>query len=507
MSSPNEIPQGYDNRNIGYACIGAVGGSFLIVAAVCNRLTLFSPRSVRVAQVFTVLMILAFVAVAAYSGYRDFDAGGKPDDAVFRGFGEASSFLLSIMLFPTMKHTGLGLVLGSSYERMLWMHPVLGTLFAVTMLVHAVGVNAEGPKLTSPSSDAAMGPYVGFCAIPVVLPGLFAQRLSYRFFRYTHLFYALIYLFATLHYSGARRSVLPGVILFVVDVLIRIWTTFMNASNVESCCVFGDRTGERFVDLRVRIRRRRGGASPPPLGSYYFLRIAALSLIPHPFSLAKFEKNAEEEKGDTLRFLIKVHDDDDSPALPRWISRLRAGPAWSTRLAGEAEHITRASVHATGPYGNLQVPVERVERLVLVAGGVGITPMLHILNEAVSSGLATSVVLVWVCRSPALMSYVLSSASGLLPPLGGTFRQASVFCTAPGTETPEPSGFSIAPDRPNFFQLFSEVMTTGQRTGCYICGPAGLMNAARDAAVATGMAVHQEIFEFSPDVLSILGCL
>ena len=50
---------------------------------------------------------------------------------------------------------------------------------------------------------------------------------------------------------------------------------------------------------------------------------------------------------------------------------------WTGRLHFLATHPAAKppTVYLDGPYGKLAVPVEEYESLVLVAGGIGITPM------------------------------------------------------------------------------------------------------------------------------------
>ena len=145
--------------------------------------------------------------------------------------------------------------------------------------------------------------------------------------------------------------------------------------------------------LRLEISHPRIKVQEP--GQYCFVRVAQLGHWQwHPFSVATTPQYAADaataDGGESrYRFVIYVRDFGD------WSSELvRQGPellAPSPSAAGQGQ---RAVVGLDGMYGRIAVPFETYAAVVLVAGGIGCTPMfavlMHLAETAASNSSSSS---------------------------------------------------------------------------------------------------------------------
>jgi predicted ferric reductase len=93
---------------------------------------------------------------------------------------------------------------------------------------------------------------------------------------------------------------------------------------------------------------------------------------PHPFTIA-----SSPTDGETLRFIIKK------------------GGKWTERL----EKIAREKASLQGPFGLFSYQVkEKVQQMVFIAAGIGITPMLSMLNHIATEKQQPKVTLIWTIR-------------------------------------------------------------------------------------------------------------
>ena len=163
----------------------------------------------------------------------------------------------------------------------------------------------------------------------------------------------------------------------------------------------------------------------------------------------------------------------------------------------EAGHMTLDNVrfHVGGPNGALMIkqPLEELDQVVMVSGGIGITPVLAIYNDLRRKAATTKTVLtfLWCSRDVAEIEVIA-------PYLG---PDATVYYTGPVSDAPRPGAYQIARGRPGLDEILQPLLQRGKTLAVLTCGPTAMMDAVEQRVVdaqRTGATVlyHRETFEW-----------
>jgi predicted ferric reductase len=191
---------------------------------------------------------------------------------------------------------------------------------------------------------------------------------------------------------------------------------------------------------------------------------------PHPFTISC------APEAQTLRFTIKQSGE--------FTSKVR-----------ELEPGT--PVQCVGPFGGFCTDADQHEEIVMVAGGVGITPFLSVLRHFRSTGAANRVVLFWSNKSPA-DAFAGDELIEMTRELD--LKVVHAFSRVGPEELPP----SPAPDRVAHVagRLTREVLQEHIRTpdaSFYLCGPPAMQEAILEELSACGVdpgKVQKEAFTF-----------
>ena len=184
----------------------------------------------------------------------------------------------------------------------------------------------------------------------------FVRRGHFQLFYRSHVFLGLVALAGlAYHYDLGKLDVAaPFLFLMLVDYIVRAWLALSSGGSIVSVAA----VGPDCVALEVsapEFSRRHTEA-----GQYMFIRLPQISQLQwHPMTITS-------SPGDkNLVFLIKAAGD------------------WSEKLLvdGEPELRVGDRLSLDGPYGRLSVRLSQQRELLLVAGGIGCTPMLSILGD------------------------------------------------------------------------------------------------------------------------------
>jgi predicted ferric reductase len=294
-----------------------------------------------------------------------------------RVFGNISSLSFALVLFPAARNSMWVSCFGVPFERAIKHHRALGVVAYLSVTVHMCiwlgkwGVEGTlGNNLTNAHGlqvapthfiDAAkcegMHPhYDNFTIIPswvgwVLLTGMVAiagllRRKNYELFYYTHHFAWVYYIIALLHAWGMWMYVVGSVALYALDRWIRL----------TRGCVYG---GAVKLSHRDGVTLIRFAHSPFGYlaGQYVFVNVPAISLTQwHPFTIS----SPPTQPG--VEFELTVHAKDMGKGT------------WTHSLAELAKTSTTVEVKLDGPYGK-PAPFTDRSVLILVAGGIGVTPM------------------------------------------------------------------------------------------------------------------------------------
>jgi predicted ferric reductase len=228
--------------------------------------------------------------------------------------------------------------LGLSFERSLFYHKALATAFLVVGVIHGVG---EGFNVTGVAMVVLGG-----------VSGLAYFLLAPYNYEYFHLLHISLYLaLIPLAFLHGASFLGYSIIIWGIDVSIR---SFITRRKVSA-------TFTMAGDSVVKVSFPKSFAYMP--GQYCFLMVKEINMLEyHPFSLC----SAPHE--DTVSFHCKAVGD--------WTNKLKD-------LALKSGISVTHDVYVEGPYGNVTVDVESevYKVVVLVAGGIGITPMLSMWSQ------------------------------------------------------------------------------------------------------------------------------
>ncbi|PKS11211.1 hypothetical protein jhhlp_002972 [Lomentospora prolificans] len=236
------------------------------------------------------------------------------------------------------------------------------------------------------------------------------RQWSYRVFFITHLFVVFVtpgMIF--IHAKPTRPYILSSIALFVVDLVVRKLTTSTASATVEIV------PGTNLVKISAALPEKKILTLGDRPGSHVYLSIPwgarpKLSLS-SPFPIL-------------FEFLFNpftVADVDHVNGELVLVARHMGGPLTSRLLqlgdGNPNESFTgRVPLSIEGPYGVIAKRVPSlaaggVDRVLLVAGGIGATFAFPIYKALKASDPDAAVELVWVVRNPSEVSWALSGSS------------------------------------------------------------------------------------------------
>lgn len=520
-----------------------------------------------------------------------------------RALGQLAVVFLSLLFFPASRNSIFHHPFGTHWESWLWTHRVLGTLMLAASFAHMIawyvrfyelGMLSDifsVPMKTPICIDNWTVPLatlstwfmllaIGIGALPII------RRKFFEVFYYLHLFAAYSSLPAILwHATAGWEYMLPGLTVWFIDRVIRFFRSGSPATVID-VTVFensGDSRGGRQSDAdankkpsiadvvgrpqsegndvaEIRFRPAVGMNVTP--GQYVFLNVPQVSVLEwHPYTLS-----TTGAPSDYLTVHIKGMGpgtwSDRVVCLCRSIQHVPHGGmsptsgAQQQRGGGDDGSVDYDALNkliqlsVDGPYGTPMYYGD-YDQVVLVAGGIGITPCASILSglRAAHSGAESGdsagntvndssspnrfsvsaplipkssdaknakrctvrrAVLKWSVRSlaevdalrPALATGDGDGAhaiggGGRVTSQGPMEQRLTIHATR-GLFLDPPSGFDVQQGRPNYEQALRDLCTNGyspSNTLVFVCGPQAMMDDAVRAATAVGCHVHTEVFE------------
>lgn len=283
------------------------------------------------------------------------------------------------------------------------------------------------------------------------------RRRFFELFRLSHCAYIMAYAFAILHSDSMVTYCAGPACLYFLDILLRIWRR-CKPWELVSARVYGNMTV-----LELTCVSAWGFTHRP--GQFCFLQLPSLSVWQwHPFSITH---STTAENGDvTLTFAIKAmghgswtarlnervkaltqNADDTTPRRGEMLGLVLQD--LDLEEAGSSNAVTSAlSVRVDGPFGVLATDVSTYKRVVLVGGGIGVTPLLSILQDLSMGGNLTTieVVLVWTVRTMEEAAWALPVLTSLLSHRTSLALDVRLFVSAKGVKGDEnPSSLFYSP--------------------------------------------------------------
>ena len=373
------------------------------------------------------------------------------NDNLALGTGRVAVMNMWISLLPTSKSSTILYLTGIPFERCIKFHKLI-TLVGVTFSVIHLFASRDQMILTTNDGhllnfneygEYKIKPAFGFLALIFYLLMFlmafdFIRKLKYEIFYVVHQFWLVAVVLNMLHFPmGSRMQVgfYPGLLLQLFDKFNMFFTSTQTA---ELKAIHApSSTGPGIIDavsLRVTLKNNTssmhyvstwkmmagfmssgsinftkystlgysGGDAEYDsfhggLGQYYFINVPSISMVEwHPFSVSEIIEadNINRDNGG-VTFHIK------SMGKGTFTGELAA------LLESKTNTMVPCDVKLRGPFGSLSINLAQYQHIVLIAGGIGITPMLPILdrirfwvnnNKASKFPNLKTVSVIWVAR-------------------------------------------------------------------------------------------------------------
>ena len=518
-----------------------------------------------------ILAGIVFLLAQAAAGYQAWLAiPGFPMQATSaRVAGMLSASGMSMVMLPVSRFSLWPKLLGLPYERAVIWHRALGTwTLGVTGWHAGVMINDVGleqllmpSQFQTPNNCFGMGNLYGSLAgiagaLLLLLSLGPVRRLSYRTFHVAHLVLVpLLLIAACLHISDLIYWLLPAVVAELTfnlgsRMLAQRKSSTPRLVSSRTFCPQGEQPDGRqhipvgVVELRlyapliVNAVAKKGADG---FGSWVFLSKSkgfGELVDPHPFSIAGFGPTGTGE----LKLLIKAMPGTNPLKDPTsqdhtWTQELlrSVGGADSAdaeqqgdtgmdgALSADCSKPAPLSFKLDGPQGRPGYDLAKATTLVLVGGGIGVTPLLPIM-ECASSGAAhplsgslpalRRVIFVWTVRDRTEFEWAQdvltscaptaqlssSSAEAAAPGHGAPVIDVRLHCTRGGEGWA--AGHAIAIGRPDVRSVLQQAVNDDQldREGAsevvaFACGPGQMIQGVRESGQELGVPVHHETFE------------
>jgi len=434
--------------------------------------------------------------------------GSDQDD--YAGAGAKATGVLSLCLYfltailSTKWGMALTFLIDLPFERALKFHRMSGRFLAFFSGVHLLAViDFWGSAIVTSSKLTgyrSVVPVYGFLAfLTLILMGAMAapaiRRAYYEVFLYSHWFgFLMMSIFVMVH---LKETSLYWIVLFAwaihtADFVIKTYAmyypvgqTHPNPSGRQAHdphnAVDAEVVGEVTV-LSLHLPKalfRRG------VGDYAFLNIPEISKTEwHPFTITS---NPNKSNSFPVTFHIK---------------NMGAG-TWTGALHQMASANDVFTVCIDGPCGSLSMTPQDCKSVLLVAGGIGITPFASILEDLLERE-SPLVSFIWVIRTVELTEpfrdLLTRAQDSDKVSIEIYVTKHPAYSDALDVARSSFPGIIFKEGRPNMLVAVDNMnKTTGDNTnevGVYACGPAPLVAAVEKQAYSRGNLFHKEVFHF-----------
>ncbi|GAV63751.1 Ferric_reduct domain-containing protein/FAD_binding_8 domain-containing protein/NAD_binding_6 domain-containing protein [Cephalotus follicularis] len=292
-------------------------------------------------------------------------------------FGMIGLLCLAFLFLPIARGSVLLRLIDIPFEHAtryhVWLGHVTMLIFTLHGLCYVITWALQGRLLLEIMEWKDIG-VANLAGVISLLAGLFMWMTSlhpvrkqyFELFFYTHQLYLVFVVFLALHVGDFIFSFAAGgIFLFMLDRFLRFCQS-RRTVNVLSATCLPCGTVELVLSKPANLRYNAL--------SFIFLQVRELSWLQwHPFSVSSSPLDGKYH----LSILIKV--------LGKWTEKLRENilsisEAEPTK-ALPSQPSSKITASVEGPYGH-EVPYHLMyENLILVAGGIGISPFLAILSD------------------------------------------------------------------------------------------------------------------------------
>ncbi|KAG5528424.1 hypothetical protein RHGRI_029188 [Rhododendron griersonianum] len=315
-------------------------------------------------------------------------------------FGMIGLLCLAFLFLPIARGSVLLRLVDIPFEHATRYHVWLGhltmLLFTLHGLFYVIAWALQGRLLSQLLEWKNIG-VANLAGVISLAAGLFmwvtslrpVRRQNFELFFYTHQLYIVFVVFLAMHVGDFIFSIAAGgIFIFILDRFLRFCQSRRTVKVISASCLPCG-TVELVVSKPANLQYNAL--------SFIFLQVRELSWLQwHPFSVSSSPLDGKHH----MAILIKV--------LGKWTENLKGrilnGPKEDCALKSLQPHAN-ITVSVEGPYGHESPYHLMYENLILVAGGIGISPFLAILSDILhrindrKPCLPRNVIIIWAVKN------------------------------------------------------------------------------------------------------------
>jgi NAD(P)H-flavin reductase len=406
------------------------------------------------------------------------------------------SLNLSIILLPITRNSIWVIMFDLSRERVIYLHKIISIFCLISVIIKFIVVLIYFPpsfliKVINDQTGGSplAGTYSTFSIILCCILGLpFIRKNYFEVFFYSHkILSTLAIIFGILHYFVTLYYVLPPLILYIIDIIVRVYHTHYSIySKIQN---FGEEKYKTSCTF-LNVTCRKSIKTYP--GCYFFVCIYKdISRFQwHPLTLVS-------NKNDSLLFCIKNFNESS------WSGRLRKCVD-NEHKGNNTDMLVNKKVKIQGPYGGHITNIYKKDKyinIMLISGGIGITPMISISKDIDELNiqkklLNLSVVnFIWIIPHESMI-YPFKK---MLEELDHDLFNIKIYVTKPTDKSLLRLGnfdiFKIG--RPDIAIIIKDTIISNDKEKNLVlsCGPLTMTDTIKEVCIEEEIDISSEIFE------------